>query len=413
MARGRRRTHNPTIPAHIDQAALPRGVYWDKSGNGRWYVLNPHTETGGKTKTVAGREARLSDLHAIVEARAGMAARGSVAAVLQAFHESLDFKGLAASTKQHYGAYAKAIKAYSTKRGPLGIQQVDGLSQPFIRALINVIAQGRRAERPGDLDINPYPTKANHWLRYLRRAFGWGCEYGKCKTNPARGVKCVREVRAHRMPSHVTFRAVQAFARARGELGAREKGSLPAYLWAAMELAYQPRLRGIEVLTLTDAYDLGDKLQTNRRKGSRDNLVRKGVLLTEAIEALRTYRSAVWKRKRREIPIRPQDRPLFVGEDGDRLTKDGFDTAFGRMMRAAVKDGVITHEERFGLHALKHRGVTDTKGTGADKKDASGHVTDAMASLYNHDLPTVEPADDTYFLGEFSGGAGLSTDTIG
>lgn len=405
MDRGRKRTHQPSIPAHIDQAAIPRGIYWDKTGNGRWYVLDTLPEGGRKAKPVAGRDARLSDLHAIAESRAGNAAAGSVTAVLDAFNGSLDFKSLAASTKEHYEAYAKAIKAYPTKRGPLGLQQVDALSQPFIRALINAIAQGKRAERKGEDDIPPYPTKANHWLRYLRRAFGWGCEYGACKTNPARGVRCVREVRAHRMPTLATFRAVQAFARQRGALGAREKGALPAYLWAAMELAYQPRLRGIEVLTLSDAYDLGDKLQTNRRKGSRDNLVRKGVLMHEAIDALRAYRKTVWERKDRQIPIRPEDRPLFVGEDGDRLTKDGFDTAFGRMMRAAVVAGVITAEERFGLHALKHRGATDTKGTGADKKDATGHKTDAMGHLYNHDLPTVEPADDLEFSGEFSGGA--------
>lgn len=41
---------------------------------------------------------------------------------------------------------------------------------------------------------------------------------------------------------------------------------------------------------------------------------------------------------------------------------------------------------RFGLHSLKHRGVTDTKG---DKKAASGHKTDAMMDVYDHSLPTV------------------------
>lgn len=35
----RPRKHNPTIPAHIDQRKIPKGVYWDSSGNGRWYVL--------------------------------------------------------------------------------------------------------------------------------------------------------------------------------------------------------------------------------------------------------------------------------------------------------------------------------------------------------------------------------------
>lgn len=40
--------------------------------------------------------------------------------------------------------------------------------------------------------------------------------------------------------------------------------------------------------------------------------------------------------------------------------------------------------ERFGLHGLKHRGVTDSKG---DKQEASGHKTRAMMEHYNHELP--------------------------
>jgi len=40
-----------------------------------------------------------------------------------------------------------------------------------------------------------------------------------------------------------------------------------------MELAYLCRLRGIEVVTLTDANELADLVLTNRRKGSRPRAV--------------------------------------------------------------------------------------------------------------------------------------------
>ena len=36
--------------------------------------------------------------------------------------------------------------------------------------------------------------------------------------------------------------------------------------------------------------------------------------------------------------------------------------------QCTVKDGILSQDERFGLHSLKHRGVTDTKGN----KKASG-----------------------------------------
>lgn len=391
MPRGRPRKHHPTIPAHIDQLKLPAGIYWDRTGAGRWYVLE-REDAGGKATatTVAGPTAKLSDLHAIIESRKGGSPKGTIAYVLDRFHASLDFKQLASTTRSHYEDYAAAINAYPAKHGTLGELVVDRLGPPVFRHLVDTIAQGKPATTPGGKCTPGYPTKANHWLRYLRRAFGWGVEHDACKTNPCRGVRCVKEVRNHRMPELTVFRAVQAYARRCCALKPRERGALPRYLAAGMELAYQARLRGIEVLTLTDAHDLEEDLQTNRRKGSRDNLVRKGTATAQAIAELQAYRNQIWTAKKRQVPIRAEQRPLLVSEDGEPLTRSGWNTSWGRLMRNAVRDGVITSDQRFGLHGLKHRGVTDTKG---DKKQASG-LTDAMVRRYDHELPRVEPADD-------------------
>lgn len=388
MPRGRPRKVPHNLPAHIDYSKVPKGIYWDASGNGRWYVHEPHPEGRGvRSRTVAQAGARLSDLHVIAEQRAGSAFRGSVSYVIDLFENSLAFSQLAPSTKKHYQDYAKAIRVYPLKNGTkLGEAMVDRMTPGVMRRLIDIVAQGRAAEHPGEDAVPGYPTKANHWLRYLRRVFGWAREHDHVRTNPAVGVKQVREKRDHRMPDLALFRRVQAYARECGVRGAREKGALPPYLWAAMELAYQARLRGIEVLTLTDAHDFGGELLTNRRKGSRDNLVRKGAQLRAALDALRAYRDLVWARRQRPIPMLASARPLLVGEDGEPLTRSGFNTAWQRMMRAAVRDGVLTEEERFGLHGLKHRGVTDTRG---DKKLASGHKTDVMVNLYDHELPSV------------------------
>ncbi len=61
-------------------------------------------------------------------------------------------------------------------------------------------------------------------------------------------------------------------------------------------------------------------------------------------------------------------------------------------MRQALKAGVITAETRFGLHATKHRAVTDTPGTRRDKQDAAGHKTASHTDAYNHDLDVYGPA---------------------
>ncbi|MGQ7248845.1 hypothetical protein ACUN9Y_16100 [Halomonas sp. V046] len=53
----------------------------------------------------------------------------------------------------------------------------------------------------------------------------------------------------------------------------------------------------------------------------------------------------------------------------------------------AIEEEVITKDERFGLHDLKRRGITDTQGTRHDKQEASGHRSAAMLDVY--DLSTL------------------------
>ena len=334
----------------------------------------------------------MSDLHAIMEARRGEPQRGTVAFVIDRHAESLAFAQLKPTTQEGYRDYARAIKAYALKNGTtLGDATVDRLTPGFIRRLIDVIAQGRPGQKAGDPAIPGYPTKANHWLRYLRRVFGWAREHDHISTNPAAGIKQVKEKGDHRMPAVDVFRRVQAYAKQCSARGPRAKGAVPAYLWAAMELAYQARLRGIEVLTLTDAHVDGELLRTNRRKGSRDNLVRKGVQTEKAIAMLRSRRWAIWEKTGSGSD--PGRGPLSVRQRRRGAVDRGWlADCLGRMMRNAVKDGILSQDERFGLHSLKHRGVTDTKG---NKKEASGHVTDTMLHVYDHSLPIVaEPAPD-------------------
>lgn len=117
------------------------------------------------------------------------------------FEQSFAFTQLAPLTQGHYRGYAAAIKTYPLKNGsPLRVAIVDRLTPGVVRRLVDVVAQGvpagllRAAGRLG------YPTKANHWLRYLRRVFGWAREHKHVKSNPAAGVKQVKEKRGHRIP---------------------------------------------------------------------------------------------------------------------------------------------------------------------------------------------------------------------
>lgn len=154
-----------------------------------------------------------------------------------------------------------------------------------------------------------------------------------------------------------------------------------------MVLAYAVRLRGIEVDTLTDANLLARGIHSNRRKGSRDNVTLWTKELRAAVTWLQTYRDERMQAHGRPVPIKPEQRRLVVSESGTPLTKSALDSAWQRMIRRAVAEGVIEKDQRFALHGLKHRGITDS-----EDKSAGGHVTEAMCQLYDHSVPEVSAA---------------------
>lgn len=104
----------------------------------------------------------------------------------------------------------------------------------------------------------------------------------------------------------------------------------PAYMWIVMELAYLCRLRGIEAVTLTDANALEEGVMTNRRKGSRNNIVCWTPRLRYAWDMAVERRSQLWARKSRETPKLPEDRSLIVAKSGGPLRKTALGSSWKR-----------------------------------------------------------------------------------
>ena len=166
---GRPRKHNPAIPAHIDQTRIPAGVYWDASGNGRWYVF-VETDGSKNTRVVAQRDATLADLFAIMETQDGTAARGTVQYVVDRYLASPAFKKLSPRAQDDYLYIFKQALAFKTQRGALGELVVDRLAPPVFARIRDKVAADT-------------PAKANAWLRRIKRAFAWGVQDGCCRTN--------------------------------------------------------------------------------------------------------------------------------------------------------------------------------------------------------------------------------------
>ncbi|MBH1836331.1 integrase [Stenotrophomonas maltophilia] len=195
------------------------------------------------------------------------------------------------------------------------------------------------------------------------------------------------------MPTSEAFAKVLAFARERGARSPHTKGSCPAYIAPAMVLAFSARLRGIEVCTLTDVHRLDQGVHGERRKGSRASITEWNSEMTEAWETLVTRRDAIWNRDGRNfaIPIRPEKRFLLVEQTGNPIARSSTSSAWQRFIRMAISEGVIEESERFSMHGLKHRGVTDTAGNLGDKQDAAGHKSPTTTGRYDHGMPVVKP----------------------
>lgn len=381
MRRARKRKHNPHIPPHIDQAALPAAVFFDPRDSGVWYTLYRDGGAGKqRRKNIAPADASLADLHAIMDVRAAVD-RESLRFLCEQYHASPRFAGLAASTQESYTYARDVLLELPTKLGkPLGDLSVRKFSPALVQRVIDLIAEEGK------------PSKAAHALRYLRLVMQWGRNRGYLEVNPAIGIEAPKERKRRRLPPHAVMEVLIDRAKHMGRLARGVPGACPQYLVYVIELAYLCRLRGIETVTLTDANETPEGVVTNRRKGSRDNIVRWTPRLRAAWEGAKAYRAKVWDKRKIPIPISAEQRFLIIGAHGRQLKKSGLDTAWQRFIHRAIEEGDITAEQRFGLHDLKRRGITDTAGTRADKQQASGHRDAAMLDIYDLSVPTVDPS---------------------
>lgn len=382
MRKARKRKHNPHIPDHIDQAALPAAIYFDQRGNGVWYTLH-YDETGKqRRKNVAPADVSLSDLHRITE-EASNVDRGTLRYLCEQFHLSDRYKKLAPKTHADYCYSRDVLLNIPTKLGkPLGDLAVKKFTAALVQRIVDRIAD------------EGTPSKAAHALRYLRRVLQWGRNRGFLEVNPALGIEAPVERKRRRLPRLEVMDVLIDRATARGRLARNEPGGCPEYLASVMELAYLCRLRGIEVVTLTDANELQEGLLTNRRKGSRDNIVRWTPRLRTVWEDAKALRARIWERRKTAIPIAASKRFIIVASHGGPLRKTSLDTAWQRFITLAIADGDIDAEDRFALHDLKRRGITDTTGNRADKQEASGHRDAKMMDVYDHSIPIVLPSAD-------------------
>lgn len=380
--RGRKRKLNKVIPAHISQKQLPDGCYWDNSANGHWYTTYKDETGRQRRKRIASKHATLSDLHKIIEELKGVD-KNTYKWLSDLFQRSPQFKALAASTQNDYRYCSKIVEKHPTKLNkPLGETSLSQWNAPLIQKLIDQLASTRGA------------SAANHALRYTRRLFKWGKNRGYIPENYATGVEQAKESPKQKLVSEDAYMRVLNYAIECGNITPRTKGSAPGYIWLVMEIAYMCRLRGIEVITLTEDKATDQGIICDRTKGSRTNIAEWNGRLSNVWNSAIEKRNAIWTASKHPIPHIAKNRFVIVNNDGIALRKQALDNAWQTFIKRAIEVGIITEEERFSLHDLKRKGATDTKGTRAEKQEATGHRSASMMDVYDKSVPLVKPSGE-------------------
>lgn len=377
-----RRSRTKRYPPHIDPMKLPANCNFDPRGKGRWYAK---VRTGSTITTVGlgDASAKMSELHKAMESLGQDV--DCLDWLWSKFRASRQFTERTKATQADW-TYCAGIIAKTPSKVPgitAGRVPLSAWRPAAFQKLIDLIAE-----------LNG-PSAAVHVSRYLRRLVNWSVLRELMHTSPLPDrFELPKERARRRLPAKDVVARLLQFGQERSSIPAHEKGSVSPFICPTLILARRCRLRGVEVFGLTDADMLDDGIRCTRRKGSAGNVTRWTPELAATVKAAQRRRDAIWQAKGRAVPLKPEDRPLLVTQDGTPITKSTWQSAWTRFMRAAIGAGVIKQEDRFGIHDMKRRGATDTPGTKAEKMDATGHKTRSELDKYDFELPVVDAAGD-------------------
>ena len=370
-----KRLRSKKYPPGIDVNKIPTGCYFNSRSN-FWYVSFFENDKR-KTRRIAGQNATMAELwDAMKEPDIDTT---SFKWLVDKFKESPQWSKLSKSSqKSHKNTHKIVSKIPSTNKAiMLPMTNRHQWRPQLVQKIIDRI------------DENNGTTTSHRAKQNLSRLFNWGVNRGYMDTNPATTVELAKLTPKQRLPDRVLVATLTGFAIDGAKRRAHTKGSVPHAIWKSLELTYLNRLRGIEARHLTDAHILEDGLLCERAKGSRTNITRWTPRLRFVVDQCIADRDAIWAKKSRPYPMKPEDRYLLVNNSGEQITLSGWQTVWRRFLNNAIAEQLMTKSQWFGLHDMKRRGTTDTQGTADEKLEATGHKSRRMLDIYDKSIPRV------------------------
>lgn len=367
----RRKRTSLQFPSHIDGDKLPPNVSYRPSHK-RFRLAYYDDDNKRRFKNICGAEASLSQIWALVElldqdSKPALSFR----LLSKEFQKSLIWRDLSILTQNDYLDCHKKICGTKSGKGLFG-------DIPMAQWKTSTVLKYR------DYRGKQSKSRANKELSYIKRVLAWAKLYEKIETNVADGVPKLSVPPRQHYADDKDFRFLLQVARESGYW----------YMPYIIELAYECRMRSIEVLDMTDADETEVGLVIRRAKGSRDNVTRWSDTLARIWREAKAKRDGIWSARKIPSPIDPKQRPIFISErTGDKINSSSLKTAKSRIDQQAKEKAArlgVAYTP-FTLHDIKRKSITDTKGNRSDKKEASGHRSDNMLDIYDVSRAEVEP----------------------
>ena len=376
---GRRRGFQKTIPAHINQTDLPDGLTYDPTRS-RWR-FNYFDNLGKRhNKRVGSKTSTLEQLLQQIETLSLVKPNTFNWLADEYYKERRFTQDIKTGTQKNYKDYHRLLSSVTVENKSV----CDLLLRDWTSGLCQKI-NGYLAEHHGS-------SYANHVHSFVHLMFTYAKNNDHVTENPATGIyksKIIKN-RDKWISDDVYYRVLKE-ALHQGKRQARTENSSPYYIYLAMEFSYLCALRTIEVRFLTDDNILENGLTCERRKGSNTNIFLYNDRLRLVLDLALKYRNDLWKQKRISTPVNLSDRPILINESGQRLTQEGFKSSWQRFIVSCIKNKTIISQERFSFHELKHKSISDRKGSAQEKMKASGHKSKNMLKLYDHSQEVATP----------------------
>ena len=376
---GRPRRENPNIPAHINTTNLPEGLIYDNERL-RWRFA--YFDSLGKRhfKQVGSKTSTLEQLLQQIETLSLVKPNTFNWLADEYYKERRFTQDIKTGTQKNYKDYHRLLSSVTVENKSV----CDLLLRDWTSGLCQKI-NGYLAEHHGS-------SYANHVHSFVHLMFTYAKNNDHVTENPATGIyksKIIKN-RDKWISDDVYYRVLKE-ALHQGKRQARTENSSPYYIYLAMEFSYLCALRTIEVRFLTDDNILENGLTCERRKGSNTNIFLYNDRLRLVLDLALKYRNDLWQQKRIPTPVNLSDRPILINESGQRLTQEGFKSSWQRFIVSCIKNKTISSQERFPFHELKHKSISDRKGSAKEKMKASGHKSKDMIKHYDHSQEVATP----------------------